>query len=297
MGWTGTTFKWKVGNTLYISIPFTWDLPRVQKYLYSYQPKFYDKIVIGGPAVQLMPEYLKLPSNVEIKYSMDNVLQIVNKKATRTTVGCPRKCKFCGIGKGLINKNYTELRDFPVLPIVCDDNFLASSRKHFDYVIDRLKGLKEKIDFNQGLDARLLKSYHIDRFSELKKPVMRFAWDHIGFEKHVLKAIEMCKKKGMRDIRCYVLIGFEDTPEDAQYRLETLNKLEVITNPMRYNPLYSLKRNTFIDDNWSHSELDRFMLYWFTPALRRKMKFNDFSRKEWKRFYDKNRMKNRNKFF
>ncbi len=98
-GWTRQPFKWVKDKVLFISIPFTWNLPSIQKYLNSFQPMFYDKVILGGPAVQLMPDYLNLPLNTEIKYSMEGVLQIVNPMATRTTVGCPRKCKFCGIGQ------------------------------------------------------------------------------------------------------------------------------------------------------------------------------------------------------
>ena len=78
---------------------------------------------------------------------------------------------------------------WPIKPIVCDNNFLATSRAHFNRSIDRLK-LVSGVDFNQGLDARLLTKYHADRLSELDLYCVRLAWDHSGMERQFINAFE-----------------------------------------------------------------------------------------------------------
>lgn len=100
--WPKDITEWVENRTLYISIPFTWKLPRAR--LLATQKSFlYDQVIAGGPAVELIPDYLKNISNLEIQHSMPNVLQRVNPLATRTTLGCPKRCGFCGVGQRLID--------------------------------------------------------------------------------------------------------------------------------------------------------------------------------------------------
>ena len=57
-------------------------------------------------------------------------------------------------------------------------------------MIDKLKPLSG-IDFNQGLDARLLTEYHAERLAELDLKMVRLAWDHIGLESQFNPADEI----------------------------------------------------------------------------------------------------------
>ena len=155
-----------------------------------------------------------------------------------------------------------ELDDWPVRPIVCDNNLLACSQAHFDSVIDKLKPLTG-VDFNQGLDARLLTDYHAGRLAELDCMV-RLAFDHVRYEGQFMVAYERLRKVGLpkKRIRVYVLIGYDDTSEDALYRLRLVDSLGVMPNPMRYNPLDTLVRDGYVGKNWTDSELRRVMRYW-----------------------------------
>ena len=58
--------------------------------------------MVGGPAVELMPDYLAGLEHITIGRHMPGVLQRVNPLATRTTEGCTRSCGFCGVGTGRI---------------------------------------------------------------------------------------------------------------------------------------------------------------------------------------------------
>jgi hypothetical protein len=155
-----------------------------------------------------------------------------------------------------------ELDDWPVRPIVCDNNLLACSRKHFDSVIDKLLPLKG-IDFNQGLDARLLTKYHAGRLAELDCMV-RLAFDNVAYESQFVKAFETLRVAGIppNRIRVYVLIGYHDTPEDALYRLTTVRELGALPNPMRYQPLDALTKNSYIEKTWTQRQLIRYSRYW-----------------------------------
>lgn len=263
--WPKRPYRWTENNREHISIPFTWNLPQVRKEILNGN-LFTGHPIVGGPAVQLMPDYLA--DIAEIGSHFPGVLQMVNPMATRTTEGCPHKCAFCGIGQGLIEAGpYRELDEFPIGPIVCDNNLLAASQAHFDFVVSTLKRFAPypvPVDFNQGLDARLMTQRHADRLAELDCTI-RLAWDHINEERAILRAVNMLRKaKIPRDrIRCYVLIGFNDSPEDAMYRFETLRySLNILPNPMRYNPLNALERDIYVAPGWTDEELHKMAKYW-----------------------------------
>ena len=86
------------------------------------------RVRIGGPAVDLMPRYLE-GCGAEIGGDYPGVLQRFNHLATRTSLGCPRKCNFCAVPKvaaararELSGKPVMPLPDWPDLPVIADDN-------------------------------------------------------------------------------------------------------------------------------------------------------------------------------
>ena len=217
--WIGGLTDWTEGNTAFLSVVFSWQLPQAYQRAVWLKMQGYH-VRAGGPAVSLHPYYLI--DVAEIGGEVD-ALPYHNPNATFTSRGCIRRCPFCAVPR--IEGDLIELEDWEPKPIVCDNNLLACSRKHFDRVIDRLKPIKG-VDFNQGLDARLLTKYHTGRLAELDLRMVRLAWDDVQFESQVASAIEKLRKAliPVKKIRVYVLFGFQDTPEDALYRMRTLKK-------------------------------------------------------------------------
>ena len=228
---------------------------------------------IGGPAVKVNPHFV--PEQYRDTSDSGNWLSLHNPNATRTSVGCIRKCEFCVVKK--IEPKFKEITDFIPKPILCDNNFLACSKKHIIRSIDRLVDIKG-VDFNQGLDARLFKNWHIDEFKKLKWDAIRFAWDSPNQEKYVVSAIESLKKAGFpgSKIRCYVLIGFKETQEEATYRCETLRKLDVFPSPMRYQPVDAMIKNDYCPDQWNMAMLKRFCRYWARQRWLKYFTFEEF---------------------
>lgn len=135
--WEKSPLIWREGSTEYISVVFTWDLPKVRARIRQ-RTLGIDWYIVGGPAVKMLPDYFSGDS-VEIQDNYPGVLQKYNPLATRTSQGCPKKCGFCAVRK--IHPDFHEIESFLVEPMVCDDNLLACSEKHFDRVIDKLKGV------------------------------------------------------------------------------------------------------------------------------------------------------------
>ena len=257
MAWLNGYAEWIDGDTAYISVVFSWELQHAyQRAVWLRQ--FGYRIKAGGPAIAMNPGVL---SDVATEGGQIDALPHHNPDATFTSRGCIRQCEFCAVPK--IEGALVELDDWEMKPIICDNNLLACSVAHFDNVIDRLKPV-HGVDFNQGLDARLLTNHHAERIAELNLYAVRLAWDHTRLERQFLKAFQTITDAGIpaRKIRVYVLIGYRDTPEDALYRLQMVKDLGAWPNPMRYQPLGATHRNCYIGDGWTERELRDYMRYW-----------------------------------
>lgn len=237
--WPRDITEWHDGDTGFLSIPFTWLLPKARRIVRAGH-LFVSRWIVGGPATRLMPDYDMSPATRG--EDMPGVLQRINPKATRTTTGCVRQCAFCGVNR--IEPVYRELEDWPDLPIVCDNNLLAAGFKHFGCVVERLARLGEA-DFNQGLDCRLLGGMHAKMIRDIKRPVVRLALDHDHERQHWADAVERLRtaKIPKRAIRSYVLCGFEGTPEADWERCKFVESFGVMVLPMWYHRLDTMKVN------------------------------------------------------
>jgi len=255
--WQRGIVEWVEGRTAFLSVVFSWQLQEAyQRAVWLGRQGYY--VRAGGPAIDLNSDAMQ---DVAITFGAVNALPHHNPNATFTSRGCIRRCPFCAVPR--LEGDLVELTDWEPKPVVCDNNLLACSRTHFDRVIDRLKPIPD-VDFNQGLDARLFTDHHANRLAELDLRVVRLAWDATRDERYFLTAFHRLRKAGFcaNVIRVYVLIGFDDVPIDALYRLETVRNLGAWPNPMRYQPLDAKMRNEYVAPGWTERELRRFARYW-----------------------------------
>lgn len=234
--WPKDITEWHENGVGYLSVPFTWLLPKARVRI-EQGDLWVERWRVGGPAVNLMPKYLH-GCGAELGGDLSGVLQRVNPKATRTTVGCPHRCKFCGIGQRLIEGEFRELDEWPDLPIVCDNNLLAASDRHFDRVMDRLIEW-DWCDFNQGLDCRYLTFHHAQRIAEVKKPTVRLSIDSITWLGQWTRAVKILLDAGVAKshIRSFVLCGFQGSPDDDWRRCEFVESFGIKASPMWFHEL------------------------------------------------------------
>lgn len=266
--WKKDIASWEIGRSLYLSIPFTWMLPSARKRAMEHR----GPVFAGGPAVALLPDFLGGVAETDCESPVPPLV-FHNPLATFTSRGCPNRCPFCAVPR--IEGGFRELDDWPVRPVVCDNNLLASSRKHFTSVIDKLKALPF-VDFNQGLDARLFTPYHAFRMAELKSVKIRFSMDNISSEAAVRDAVNLARSNGLKDFGVYVLIGFRDTPDDARYRLESVRSMGIRPNPMRYQPLDAMEKNEYVSPDWTSKELLRMSRYYSRLRWLEHIPYEDF---------------------
>jgi hypothetical protein len=265
--WRKGIASWTVKDTTYLSIVFTWHLPEARKLCEASKKK----IVVGGPAVKLMPDYLADVAHVEPE-TIYPALAFHNPLATFTSRGCINACPFCAVPRIEGKFRYV---DYTPAPVVCDNNILASSDSRFHQVIDSLLQFPY-VDFNQGLDARLFSNFHAEQLKRLKSVKVRFSLDNEGMIFNVERAIEKAKVYGLKDLGVYVLIGYKDTPQDAKHRLELVRSWGVRPNPMRYQPLDCLRKDTYIEQGWTQIQLEDMQRYYSKLRWLEHIPFNDY---------------------
>lgn len=259
--WRKGVAQWRVGDTLYISVPFTWLVKEAERIAAAYK----GKSLIGGPGVMKPTE---CPG-----YSP---LQHHNPLATYSTRGCVNNCPFCAVSK--LEPDYIELKNYIPAPLLCDNNFTAASWRHQQRVIERQK-IFEFTDFNQGLEAGKFTPRLADLLGTIHCKV-RFGFDTWGQEAKVKDAIDLCRARATKDIGVYCLIGFNDNPESARARLELVRSWGIRPNPMRFQPLDTLEKNSYVGPEWTDYELLKMTKYYSGLRWLEHIPYNEYQYNE-----------------
>lgn len=145
------------------------------------------------------------------------------------TRGCIRKCQWCIVPQkeGSIKpyRDIEEVLQGRNTAILMDNNILASS--YGLEQIEKIIKLGCKVDFNQGLDARLVTDEMAKMLSQVKwLRYIRFACDTMAAVEPLIKATEKLNKYGIKNYRLFVYVLVKDV-EDANKRCDILKKLGV----------------------------------------------------------------------
>jgi len=140
--------------------------------------------------------------------------------------------------------------------IFFDNNILASSywRNIFDEVIE----LGLTVDFNQGLDSRLLSEEAAKKISKMKIHRVRLAYDLPSQKLFVKSAIDRLHENGIskREILVYALYDFTESPEELFERIRDILGWGAVCYPMRFQPCNTLKKNSYISKKWDKKRLN-----------------------------------------
>lgn len=119
---------------------------------------------------------------------------------------------------------------------------------------------KRSIDFNQGVDARLVTDEKMEKLAEIAINPLRISFDHYEQKDIYESAIRTAAKYGITHLSNYLLYNYTDTPDELYYRMkinidlcEELN-ITIYSFPMKYHPIddpeYFRNRN-FIGEHWN----------------------------------------------
>ena len=162
----------------------------------------------------------KLPYDVEHIYPDYSLYNISNTAYGFMSRGCPRKCSFCHVKdkEGTCSEKVSNLSEFwngQKYIQLCDPNTLAC--KEWESILLQLVRSKAYVDFNQGLDIRLMNEEKAELIKQIKIKRLHFAWDNYRDKDLILPKFEMFKKItniNFRNLTVYVLINFDTTTEE-----------------------------------------------------------------------------------
>lgn len=233
--------------------------------------------LVDGKEVFHKERDLELPAEIEHMYPDYSLYpQLTEDTAFGfLTRGCPRGCSFCIVGKkeGRYSRKVADLSEFwngQKKIVLCDPNILACP--DWKDLLIQLRDSKALIDFNQGLDIRMMTKEKIDLLNQMKIAEIHFAWDRYQDKDIILPKFKLFaentqirKKNTEHAAIVYTLVNFDSTLEQDLERIYTLREMGFWAYVMIYDkehcdPIYkSLSR--WVNNRFIFAKCERFEDY------------------------------------
>lgn len=252
-GWVGGLAEWDDGDTTYLSIAFTWLLDKA--YMRAMVTRALGKrVVAGGPALFLVKMQHEISDVAEIGKDYPDAVARHNLDATFASRGCPVGCGFC-IVPAMEGREFTLLPDFPVRPVLCDNNLSALPVEYQNYIIGRYQSAGVPLlDANSGFEPHTFDSGTYDRWRAILRGPWRFAYDELAEGPEVYRMMKLLGKEQPRNKRVYVLIGNEPFAE-CMGRIQQVIEWGGEPHVQPYMKLVALTKEPHVRFDWTATKL------------------------------------------
>lgn len=204
--------------------------------------------LVNGKEVFDKSKDKELPYEVEHIYPDYSLYPELTKNTAYgfLTRGCPRGCDFCIVEKkeGRCSVKVADLSEFwrgQRKIVLCDPNILAC--KDWRELLQQLIESKAEVDFNQGLDIRLMTEEKIEMLRQIKIKEIHFAWDRYEDKGKVLPKLRLFAdrygKVGQHKAIVYTIVNFTTTVEQDLERIYTLRDMGYWPYVMIYDKAHS----------------------------------------------------------
>jgi len=269
--WSGGLAEWTDGDTAFLSVAFTWRLDEAYSKAVWYKSQGY-RVQAGGPGVFTRKKYLA--DVAEVGGDLPDAIVRHNPLATRASTGCSVGCWFCIVPK-MEGRSYTELPDFPVRPILCDNNLSALDPRYQDYIVERYRAEGvDLLDANSGFEPRTFDPDVFARWDPVLKGPWRFAYDDAGDRPHVRRVLRMLEGVRLARKRVYVLIGNEPF-EDCMRRIDDVIAWGGDPYVQPFIKLNALDKAAHVRHDWTRQKLID-VSRWCNRWLWKQMPFSEY---------------------
>lgn len=183
------------------------------------------------------------------------------------TRGCPRGCGFCHVKDKEGRRSYkvANLSEFwrgQKKIVLCDPNILACT-EHLQ-LLQQLVASGRKVNFNQGIDIRLINEKNIELLKQIRLDGIHFAFDRWQDREVIEQKLRMFAQQTgyeRHKVMVYILVNFDTTIEQDLYRIQLCRELNFAPYPMIYDkehcdPIYKKMQR------WCNNRI-----FWKTPTF------------------------------
>ena len=230
--------------------------------------------LVDGKEVYNKSHDQNLPNEIEHYYPDYSLYRISDQAHGFMSRGCPRGCDFCIVKdkEGRKAQTVASLSEFwhgQKEIILYDPNPISVPewKENLQQLIDS----KALVDFNQGIDIRMMTQDKAMMLKQIRLKMIHFAWDRMKDERQVLQNLKMfCDVTGWdkHKIQVYVLSNFDTEPEQDLERIYKLKELNVSPYLMIYDkehlPKHHILRKVqrWVNSRFIFYSVDRFEDYW-----------------------------------
>lgn len=254
--WSKGLAEWVEGDTMFLSVVFTWRLDDAYMRAVFGRAQGY-KVRAGGPALFLAKMKHRLADVAEVGGTAPDAIARHNPDATIASRGCPVGCWFC-IVPAMEGKSFTFLPDFPVRPILCDNNLSGLPADYQEHIVRRYQDAGVRLrDANSGFEPITFDRAVYDRWRPLINGgggPWRFAYDETSERANVLRVMAMLSDEPAKRKRVYVLIGNEPF-EECMRRIQEVIDHGCEPHVQPYIKLNALDRSPHPRHDWNRQLL------------------------------------------
>ncbi|MHA1409654.1 MAG: hypothetical protein ACTSQY_05025 [Candidatus Odinarchaeia archaeon] len=260
-------------DKIYVTSLFTWAWKPVWEAVRRFKAIYPEvELSLGGLYASLLPQHAKWSGADHVHIGLHpqaedhipdySLVPEWNGSIVFASRGCPNNCpncvvpklegKICNEKKSIkkyVMKEHTKIYFF-------DNNILAMN--YWEDIFQEVIDLNKIVDFNQGLEAKLLNDHAAELISKMRIPLIRLAYDNPHQKNYVKKAIDLLHSHGLskRNILVYAMFNFTETPNEYFERVREILNWGSVCYPMRFQPVVAINKDKYISPYWTEKYLD-----------------------------------------